>query len=27
VNAVEKPQYFFDEEIERIQFPTRKLYA
>ena len=27
VGAVEKPQYFFDEEIERIQFPTRKLYA
>ena len=27
VNAVEKPQYFFDEEIENIQFPTRKLYA
>ena len=27
VNAVEKPQYFFNEEIERIQFPTRKMYA
>ena len=27
VNAIEKPQYFFDEEIERIQFASRKLYA
>jgi len=27
VNAVEKPQYFFDEEIERIHFASRKLYA
>ena len=27
VVAVEKPQYFFDEEIERIQFASRKMYA
>ena len=27
VNAVKKPQYFFDEEIERIQFASRKMYA
>jgi len=27
VNVIEKPQYFFDEEIERIQFASRKLYA
>jgi hypothetical protein len=27
VGAVEKPQYFFDEEIERIQFASRKMYA
>jgi len=27
VNATEKPQYFFTEEIERIQFASRKMYA
>ena len=27
VNATAKPQYFFDEEIERIQFASRKMYA
>ena len=27
VNAIEKPQFFFNEEIERIQFASRKMYA
>ena len=27
VNATAKPQYFFTEEIERIQFASRKMYA
>ncbi len=27
VNAIAKPQYFFTEEIERIQFASRKMYA
>ena len=27
VNAIEKPQFFFNEEIERIHFATRKMYA
>ena len=27
VNAIEKPQFFFNEEIERIHFASRKMYA
>ena len=27
IKAAEKPQYFFNEEIERIQFASRKMYA
>ena len=27
VNAIEKPQFLFNEEIERIHFASRKMYA
>ena len=27
VNAIEQPQFFFNEEIERIHFASRKMYA
>ena len=27
MKVIEKPQYFFNEEIERIQFASRKMYA